>query len=884
LSGPGWLPQTRRSGSDKQSPPGHTTSPLLTTTPPPAATTGLPGLDEVLHGIQPGDNIVWAVDRMGDYMRLVVPYTEAARRAGRRVVYFRFGLHGPLFTQETGLEIHTLDPAEGFERFVRAVHRVIEDCGKGTVYVFDSISSLGDIWQSDQALGNFFVLTCPRLYDLQTVTYFAIDRDRHSIAAIDPIRDTTQFFLDAFTHEGRFHVRPVKVQYRSQEVMNTLHVQDGSRFLPVEESSTLAEILSISRWPLLQRNRRTGYWDRMYQKLDRVLEEKSADRLSKPAEEEMLEQVRSAFRIHRSGIAPLARRWLTLEDFQAIRQRMIGVGSIGGKALGMLVARSILRGEAPDLASRLEVHDSFFIGAEVFVTFLVRNGVWWIREAQGTEEGFLKDLDEGRRRILAGQFPAALLEQFEGMLDYFGERPCIVRSSSILEDARGNAFSGKYESVFLSNRGSREERLAALLDAIRQVYASVFDPEALLYRKSRGLLQSEERMALLVMRVSGRRRDELFFPQAAGVGLSYNPWCWHPDIDPEAGITRLVFGLGTRAVDRADDDYTRLVSPSAPLRRPEASKEEEHDHSQRRMDAIDLAKRELVSLPVEEVLPICGDFPVNYFIDRERDGMPWVTFNRLIKQTPVIDDLREMLAVLSRVYGAPVDIEFALNFLDEETYRIHLLQCRTFQVQKHKPGERESRGIPAGQRLLEAQGAVIGLGREIPVHDLIYVPTAAYAALSTQDRYAVARLIETLTQLHDPARNLVLVGPGRWGTSSPSLGVPVRAGRIALACAVCEVVAMHGGLVPDVSLGTHFFNDLVEHDLLYLACFPGKPGNLLDEETLLATPSRTLEIQPGAKFAECVRWLDLAPANALLFADPLNQTAAIVLPQSAPLA
>ncbi|MBV5332992.1 pyruvate, phosphate dikinase, partial [bacterium] len=167
---------------------------------------------------------------------------------------------------------------------------------------------------------------------------------------------------------------------------------------------------------------------------------------------------------------------------------------------------------------------------------------------------------------------------------------------------------------------------------------------------------------------------------------------------------------------------------------------------------------------------------MNYFVDHERGGMPWVTFHRLLKQTNVVTDLREMLAVLSRVYGAPVDIEFALNFLDRDNYRIHLLQCRTFQVQKH---------------------AADGLGpRE-------------------QDRCSVARLIETLAQAHDPSRNLVLVGPGRWGTGSPSLGIPVRAGRIALACAVCEVVAMHGGLIPDVSLGTHFFNDLVEHNLLY---------------------------------------------------------------------
>ncbi|MBU3665666.1 MAG: pyruvate, phosphate dikinase [Chthoniobacterales bacterium] len=846
--------------------------------PPPAATTGLPGLDAVLHGIRPGDNIVWGVDCIEDYARLVQPYEKAAREAGRRVVYFRFARHAPLFPGTYPIRVHEIDPTPGFEHFVREVHRIIEDCGPGTVYIFDSLSSLADAWFSDQALGNFFVLTCPRLFDLHTVTYFAIERDRHSIHAIEPIRRTTQFFLEVFTQDGGFYIRPIKVQYRSQDVMDTLHVeQQGGEFVPVEESAVLARILSKTRWPRLMRNRRSGYWDGMYQEMDRLIAGRATG-ISSPAEEAaLLHKVRAAFRVHRSGIAALVEKWLGLEDFQSIRQRMIGIGSIGGKALGMLVSRSILREREPDVAARLEVHDSFFVGAEVFVTFLVRNGVWWIRERQKSGQGTAEELEDGRRRILTGVFPPDVLLQFEGMLDYFGERPCIVRSSSILEDARGNAFSGKYESVFLANRGSREERLEALLHAVREVYASVLDPDAILYRKARNLLASEERMALLIMRVSGRQRGSFFFPQAAGVGLSYNPWSWHPDIDPEAGVVRLVFGLGTRAVDRADDDYTRLVSLSAPLRRPETSLDEQRDHSQRRMDAIDLGARALVSRPVEDLVPLCGDFPVRHFVDFD-SGQPWVTFNRLIKNTGVVADFRRMLSALEAEYDAPVDIEFTINFLDPENYAINLLQCRTFQVRKHVLPLTAAAKPPAGRAILLARGAVIGLGREIPVDDIIYVPTASYAALHEQDRYGVARLIENLTQAHDPARNLVLIGPGRWGTAMPALGIPVRSGRIALACAVCEIVAMHAGLVPDVSLGTHFFNDLVEHDLLYLACFPGKPGNMIDEKWFSAAVSKT---PPGAKFAGCVRLIDMSSTGAVLTADTLNQTAAIRLPGEA---
>jgi len=843
----------------------------------PQVTTGLPGLDAVLRGLRPGDNVVWGVDGMDEYLRLVRPYAAAAVAAGRKVVYFRFGDHAALCDSDEKVEMAKVDPSMGFEHFVRQVHGVTESHGERTAYIFDSISCLADVWQSDQALGNFFMLTCPRLRDLQTVTYFAIERDRHSIHAIEPIRQTTQFFLEVFTLEERFYIRPVKVQYRSQEVMNTLHIEDEGRFLPVEESAMLAGILSTTRWPRLLRNRRAGYWDRMYHQMDRVLEQKAAGSLQNGGEKEMLVQLRKAFRIHRSGIAPLAERWLDLEDFQAIRQRMIGIGSIGGKALGMLVARAILRSRSPALSARLEVHDSFFVGAEVFVSFLVQNGVWWIREPQTREEGCLEQLEEGRHLVMEGKFLPDILVQFEGMLDYFGERPCIVRSSSILEDDRGNAFSGKYESVFLANNGSREERMEALLHAVRRVYASVLDPDALLYRKGRDLLASEERMALLIMRVSGRRRGAFFFPQAAGVGLSYNPWCWHPDIDPEAGVARLVFGLGTRAVDRSDDDYTRLVSLSTPLRRPESSVDEQHDHSQKRMDVIDLQQREVVSWPVEEMAEHCGDFPVGFFLDQE-NGMPWVTFQRLLKEGRVVEDLREMLTILAEAYGDPVDIEFTLNFLDSETYRIHLLQCRTFQVRKHNPALMAGLERQHGTPILEAQGAVIGLGREIPLQDLLYVPTDAYAKLKEQERYAVARLIETLVEAHDPSRNLVLVGPGRWGTGSPSLGIPVRAGRIALACAVCEVVAMHGGLIPDVSLGTHFFNDLVEHDLLYLACFPQRVGNGVNETWLHSQSVKSLP-SVSLAIARAVRWIDLETTGAVLIADPVSQKAGIYLPQ-----
>lgn len=851
---------------------------------PPAAavTTGMPGLDRVLHGIEPGDNIVWQVGAVADYQLLITPFAAAAAAAGRHLVYFRFARHPALVPDDAGAEIRRPDCTVGFEAFVRQVHAAIEAAGRRALYVFDCLTDLAETWGSDQSLGNFFALTCPRLRDLDTVACFALLQDHHSSYALEAVRATTQFMLDVFRLDERLYVRPVKVQHRSRDVINTLHVWQDASFVPVKDSAVLAQILSRTQWPRLQSDRRVGHWRRLFAEARRVVQEEREGRADPARRAAMLQRVRWALRVHRSGIAPLVERYLTLEDFLAVRDRMIGIGSVGGKTLGMLVARAILRERDPALAARLEAHDSFFVGAEVFITFLVQNGVWWIREQQKNPATFLEGLDEGRRRILAGRFPDHILEQFQGLLDYFGEWPYIVRSSSILEDARGNAFSGKYESVFVVNHGPREERLASLLVAVRRVYASVLDEEALRYRRRRGLLDSEERMALLIMRVSGAPHGRYYYPQAAGVGLSYNPFVWHPDIDPHAGVLRLVFGLGTRAVDRCDDDYTRLVALNAPARRPEANFEEVRDHSQRRMDCLDLRDGGFVSLPLADAISEPADFPVDlYLTPTEAEGYPCVTFDRLLTETAVAEDLRRMLALLEEAYEQPVDIEFALNFLSDGSYRIHLLQCRTFQVRRELPVATPAIQ-PAQGRLLEAHGAVIGVSREQPLTRIIYIAQDAYAALRERERYAVARLIGRLNQAHPSAdRGLMLIGPGRWGTRSPALGIPVAFAEISRASVICEVVAMHERLIPDVSLGTHFFNDLVEHDMLYLAYFPRKSDNFLDVGWFEAAPNRLPELaRDAAGLADVVRvidchdrcriWLraDATAQSALLFRAP----------------
>ncbi len=837
-------------------------------------TTGLPELDAVLCGVRRGDNIVWQIESLEDYLALVKPYAKAAHASGRRLVYFRFADHPPLVGDA---EIHFPDAAAGFDVFVDQVHSIIEAAGRETFYVFDCLSHLADAWQSDRKMGNFFRLTCPRLFDLDTVTYFGVYRNRHAKPAMGVIANTTQFMIDVFRCRARLYLRPIKVQHRSAAAMNLIHAwEPEGRFRPVRDSGTVAEILANSQWPGLEDNQIASHWQKQFAAAKPVAAARRAG-FPDPAEWEWFARLSRMLFVDDPAMTRLIDEYLTLDDLLTVRSRMIGTGTIGGKALGMLLSRAVLRRDAPQLEARLEAHDSFYIGTDVFDTFIVHNELWWIRRRQRDPARYLDEVDEARRRVLAGTFSPTTLRQFEGMLEYFGEWPFIVRSSSRLEDRYGNAFAGQYDSVFCANRGPWERRLGDLLDAVRQVYASTMSEQALRYRERRGLLGENEKMAVLIMRVSGTAGGRYFHPHAAGVGLSVNPYRWNPRIDMKAGVVRLVAGLGTRAVDRNDDDYTRLVALNAPELRPETNFGDIARHAQRRMDAIDLLQNRVVSGPFAEMVRDHPDFPLDLFTTREDAGKPaFLTFDRLLGDTPFVADLRAMLAQLHAAYRYPVEIEFALNVPAEGGYRINLLQCRPLQVRSLE-GEAGIEAPAGAPHLFEAQGAVIGPSRGVRPDRLVYVVPSRYAALQQDGRLDVARLIGSINRA-SADRTLVLLGPGRWGTRDAWLGLPVSFSEINQVAALCEIVAMNDNLIPDVSLGTHFLNELIEADMLYFALFPTRAGNCIDEADLLARPNRLAEILPGARqFENIVHVVDFEPGSTALCADAENQRVIMAL-------
>jgi pyruvate,water dikinase len=810
---------------------------------------GLPGLDAVLTGLRGGDNVVWKVDSIADFAEFVEPYCQEVRRRSLPLVYFRFGEHAPLVPDGDATRVCVLHPDQGFEGFISEIFDVIEQEGFGACYVFDCLTDLAVDWYSDRMLGNFFRLTCPYLYSYDTIAYFALMRDVNAAVATQAIHSTAQVVL--------------KVYRRHSDTMYMLHAREGDRFVPVTRSAVISEIRASLPQPWIDfDDRQRDAWRRAFHETHGL----AAEHPSAPGHADRVRALKE--RLLRMMVTrderlfSLATRFFTLDDLLAIGRRMIGTGLIGGKSAGMLLARAILRGADPAWSVRLEVHDSFFIGSDVFYTYLVLNNCWWVRRRLKNPEFALEGALEARQRMFAGSFPRDVERSFADMLEYYGQAPIIVRSSSLLEDAYGNAFSGKYESVFCANQGTPEQRLEDFVAAVRLIYASTMSREALEYRIHWGLLESDEQMALLVQRVSGEVRGSLFYPELAGVGFSFNPFVWHPDVDPKAGFLRLVFGLGTRAVDRLDDDYTRIVSLSAPHLRPEGSDVAQvARHAQRRVDLLHLPLNQQLTLYLDEVLGDTSPSLIPLLASRDQEAEAraretrgttvtrWVlTFDGLLSETELVADLRNMLATLEAAYAIPVDVEFTVNFVGPSEYRINLLQCRPFQVRRTRSSTPPLAATPDGAPVLRTAGPVIGHSRYDIIDEVVYVVPETYSRLSWRDRHTVAKVIGKIVHAPRARRQpaLMLVGPGRWGTSTPELGVPVTFSDIDGVSVICECALMHEGLVPDVSLGSHFFNDIVELDMLYLAVHPERPGDVLDRGFLDRAPNRLLALVPDA--------------------------------------
>ena len=776
---------------------------------------GFPQMDEILDHIRLGDNVVWQISDLEEFRMFAEPFARQAVADGRNVIYIRFAQHEPVLRDLTGIQVRQFDPDAGFEAFTVAIHEEITRQGRDAFYVFDCLSELQSVWYTDLMMGNFFRVTCPYLFELDTVAYFPLIRGRHSFDAVARIRDTTQLLLDVYSNEKYVYLHPLKVWNRYSDKMFLPHAYRKT----TGQFSTVSDGVGMSRYYQTLHEKNALSQDQNYDSYDRFFNMAKLEYARGHFDDDTEDQIIRSTMTKDKRLKELVKRYFQPRDYFALRDRMVGSGAIGGKACGMLLARKIAQTEIPEFSMHNEPHDSFYIGSDVYYTYIVSNGDWRLRIRQRTAEGYFGAAEELREHLLGGTFPAKIREQFLTVLEYFGQSPYIVRSSSFLEDGFGNAFAGKYESVFCVNQGTPEQRLEEFQQAVRRVYASTMDDSALEYRRMRGLDKKDEQMAVLVQRVSGSYWGKYFMPGAAGVGYSHSAYKWYPDMDPSAGMLRIVMGLGTKAVDRTQEDYPRLSNLDRPAVTVMTTAAQRHKFSQRYVDVLDCEKNALTEVSVDTLLPVLPLWYKKEVMERDYEAEAtlkqigryrevwFVSCQKLLETEEFTSLMQKILLTLQRVYGSPVDIEYAVNMDSGGDFVVNLLQCRPLYLGKE--GQRVNmEDLKIKETFFRIKDSSMGSSGRLSIDVVVQIDPVRYYEYPYAKKYNVSAAVEAVNRYYqDSGKHLLLMSPGRIGTSSPELGVPVTFRAISNFSAVCEVSDDRAGYRPELSYGSHMFQD-----------------------------------------------------------------------------
>jgi hypothetical protein len=578
----------------------------------------------------------------------------------------------------------------------------------------------------------------------------------------------------------------------------------------------------------------------------------------------------------------IARRWFTARDFNMILEHRIGTGKIGGKSAGLLLAHKILQNTAPEIFEKISVPSSYFIGADVFYDFMAANHLEFLNQKYKSAEQIREEYPKIREHYADARFPEEIAYQLREVLRQVGKTPLIVRSSSLLEDNFGMSFAGKYMSIFCPNQGDLKENLRDLTLAIRTIYASVFGPDALMYRRRVGLLDYDERMAILLQEVQGERHRQYYFPALAGVAYSYSPIVWNARLKREEGFMRLVMGLGTRAVDRIANDYPRMVNLSHPQLRPEVMPQAIRYYSQHFVDALNLEQNTFTTIPVASVLG--SDYPPlrwlvsvddgetvhpPYAIGRNIDPSQLIlTFDGLLQRGEFVPLMKTILTRLAAQYEQPVDIEFAVSLTpasdqrsgahgpsDKPQLAFYLLQCRP--QNQWSADSREVQSMPtdvAVEDKILLCTRMVPQGRVSQIEYIVYVDSEAYYQQNSPEGYS--RVASCIGQINSAleGKPFLLVGPGRWGSSDPMQGVPVTYADIFNTRVLVEVASNKSGFSSEPSYGTHFFQDLVESQIYPLAVYPEESGDHLNWDFIQKAENQLSKFIPEQmKPSQCIK-------------------------------
>ncbi len=587
----------------------------------------------------------------------------------------------------------------------------------------------------------------------------------------------------------------------------------------------------------------------------------------------------------------IAKNYVLVSDFNELLKRLIfpvgSHGKLGGKSAGVFLAYRILKKdeEHAELLKNIKTPKTWYITSDAMIDFMHFNNLEEILEQK------YKSLDEVRKEyphvvqlFKNSHFSHAMLQGLSMALDDFGTKPLVVRSSSLLEDRLGTAFAGKYKSLFIANQGTKHERLNALTDAIAEVYASTIGPDPIEYRKEKGLLDFHEEMGIMIQEVVGQQIGDYFLPSFAGVAFSNNEFRWSPRIKREDGLIRLVPGLGTRAVDRLSDDYPFLIAPGQPGLRANVSIDEIVRYSPQMADVLNLNSNQFESIEINDLFALCGnDYPaikkivsilehnhlkkpLGFNTDYNNSDLV-VTFDGLINDTKFIEEVHAILNILQGKLATPVDIEFASDGED-----FYLLQCRPQSYTKYDAPSPIPKNIPA-DRVIFSANRYISNGTVPNISYIVYVDPEKYSSIEDhEDLKSIGRAVGKLNKIL-PKRQFILMGPGRWGSRGDiKLGVSVTYSDINNTATLIEIARKKGNYVPDVSFGTHFFQDLVEASIRYLPLYPDDPDIQFNEEFLLSAPNQLYEILPAYSYlSEVIRVIEVPKvANGMLLQILMN--------------
>ncbi len=577
----------------------------------------------------------------------------------------------------------------------------------------------------------------------------------------------------------------------------------------------------------------------------------------------------------------IAAQYLNYSDFYEIINKIIyfseSQGKIGGKGTGLFLAKKILSKESDNLPplQSIKTPKTWYITTDTITGFLHYNDLEELNEQKYRE---LTEIRIEYRNIIqlmkSSKFPPEIINSLSVALDDFGDTPIIVRSSSVLEDQTGASFSGKYKSLFLANQGSKQERLLALQDAIIEVYASMFGPDPIQYRAERNLLDISEEMGIMIQQVVGTKVGKYFFPLFSGVAFSNNEYRWSPRIKREDGLIRMVPGLGTRAVDRLTDDFPILLSPQQPGIRVNNVPEEIKRYSPKKIDVINLENNSFETLEISKLLKEYGNHinninkivsimeydhirkPNMFDIDFEKNDLI-VTFDGIIDDTRFITQINTAIKTLNAKLGYPVDIEFAFDGKD-----LYLLQCRPQSLRE------DTAPAPIPQDV-SAKDIIFSANRHISngiiqnISHIVYVDPGRYGELSElEDLKTVGKIVSALNYFL-PKRQFILIGPGRWGSRGDiKLGVSVTYSDINNTAVLIEVAKKKSGYIPELSFGTHFFQDLVEANIRVLPLYPDDVGIIFNEKYLTKSKNILKTIFPEyERFENVIKVIDV-PASS----------------------